>query len=435
MLRKLTFYVVTLLLLWPAAQRWTAAQAPAPQAKDQQEADLFNSILKETNPNTQLQLLNEWKQKYPDTALIQQRLGFYMQVFQALNQGANAVNAANELLKLAPDNFGAYLTLALFTPFLGSTAPDVLANGEKAGNFLLQHAGEQFAPEKKPANVTNANWAQLKETALIAAHQTLGWVAKAQKKFEVAEQELIKTLDLSPNSAFVSYWLGEAVRDQKNPDKTTLALYSFARAAAYNGPGALQPQGRQQVNTYLTKIYTLFHGDDSGLAELKAMATKEPLPPPDFKIKSSAEVQADKEEELRKTNPLLAVFMRIKEGLTGPEGTSFWNEMKGKAMPELRGTVVSAKPAVKPKVVELAMSQSQTAEVTLTNPETSARCKLDPGAVINFKDAEAKDFTPTPFMLKLDGGKITSGCAEAPPPAKKTPGKASPKAGAKKKAG
>lgn len=431
--RKLAFYLLTLTLLWPAAQNWSAAQAPAqqPQAKDAQEAELFNSILKETDAKKKLALLDQWKQKYPDTAFKHARLTFYMQAYQQAGQLPKAVETANELLTLDPDDLGALFAIASLTPLLGNVDPKlatdskVLSDGEKAANRLLQDVDKLFAPAKKPQNVGDDAWAQAKTAAPIVAHQTLGWVAKQQKKNDVAEQEFIKTLELSPTAAQVSFWLGEAVIAQRNPDKYPLALYSFARAAAYNGPGALTPAGRQQVDAYLSNIYKKYHGDESGLAELKALAAKQPLPPPDLKIKSADEVRAEKEEELRKTNPLLAVFLAIKDGLTGSESQKFWEDMKGKAMPKMRGTVVSAKPAVRPKMVELAMSQSKTAEITLTAPQTSARCKLDQGAVIEFKDAEAKDYAATPFMLKLDGGEIISGCAEAPPPAKKGPAKKS----------
>ena len=93
MLRKFTFYLLALALLWPAAQRWSAAQAPAQQkqAKDAEEANLFNSILKETNPQRKLQLLDQWKQKYPDTAFKEERLGFYIQAYQAAAQLPKAV--------------------------------------------------------------------------------------------------------------------------------------------------------------------------------------------------------------------------------------------------------------------------------------------------------------------------------------------------------
>jgi tetratricopeptide (TPR) repeat protein len=403
-----------------------AGGAPQKQAKDREEADLFNSILKETNPAKKLQLLDQWTQKYPDTAFKEERLKFYMQAYQQANQLSKAVDAANELLKLDPNDFSAHYTIASLTPFLGSTDPNVWANGEKSANAILENLEKQFAPDKKPANVSQADWEAAKKAALIVAHQALGWVNMMQKKNEVAEQEFIKTLELNPQAAQVSYWLGTCVLAEKNPDKNTLALFSFARAAAYDGPGALPPAGRQQVDAYLTKVYKNYHGDDpKGLADLKALAKAQPLPPPDFKIKTIEEVNAEKEAELAKTNPLLATFLKIKEGLTGPDGANFWNEMKGKAMPELRGTVVSAKPSVKPKVVELAMSQSQTPEITIIAPETPARCKLDPGDTIDFSGSEAKEFTANPFMIKMEGGKITSGCKQAPAPAKRAPAKKS----------
>ncbi|MBI3667671.1 MAG: hypothetical protein HY236_15825 [Acidobacteria bacterium] len=436
MLKKLTYGLLAMIFLWPAPPGWSAPQAPAAQKqpKDREEYDLYNSILKETDPAKRLPLLDQWKQKYPDTAFKEERLQIYMQTYQQAGQVAKAVEAASELNALSPNNFSANFTIASLTPFLGSADPKVWENGAKAANGLLETADQQFAPEKKPANVSDADWANGKKAAQIVAHQALGWVAMVQKKNEDAEKEFLKTLELSPNAAQVSFWLGNVVLAQKNPDKNTLALFSYARAAAYDGPGALPPAGRQQMDAYLAKVYRSYHGDDpKGLADLKNLAKASPLPPADLKIKSHAEVEAEKEEELRKTNPKLAAFVAIKEGLTGADSTNFWGSMKGHAMPPLRGTVVSAKPAVKPKVVVLAMSQSTTAEVTITDPETSARCKLDPGAVVEFESSEATEFTPGPFMIKMEGGKITSGCTEAPPPARKAPVRKAPVA--KKKAG
>ncbi|HYM10684.1 MAG TPA: hypothetical protein VEU62_08125 [Bryobacterales bacterium] len=438
MLRKLTFCLSTLAVLWPAAQMGTAAPAPAQQPaaqkqwKDRQEYDLYSSIVKETDAKKRLQLLDQWKQKYADTAFKEERLKAYMQVYQQAGQPAKAVETAKEVLAGSPNDFSANYMMASLTPFLGSSDQAVWDDGAKASSGLLQSIDAQFAADKKPANVSDADWENAKKGAQVIAHQTLGWVAKMEKKNEDAEKEFIQVLQLNPQMATVSFWLGEAVLAEKNPDKNALALFSFARAASYDGPGALTPQGRQQLDAYLAKVYKGYHGDDpKGLADLKAMAKASPLPPPDLKIKSKEEVAVEKEEDLRKSDPLLAVFLQIKEGLSGADGAKFWDDMKGKAMPELKGTVVSAKPAIHPKVVEVALSQATTTEVTIAAPETSARCKLEPGAVIHFKDSEAKEFTPTPFMIKMEGGKITEGCTEAPVP-RRAPAK---KSATKKKAG
>jgi hypothetical protein len=88
-------------------------------------------------------------------------------------------------------------------------------------------------------------------------------------------------------------------------------------------------------------------------------------------------------------------------------------------MPKLRGRVISAKPGIRPKVVELAMSQSEVVEISLATPETPAKCLIEAGADITFDGAEALEFQATPFLLKMQGGKIVEGCREPPPPAAK----------------
>ncbi len=402
-------------VVWPAM---------AQQAKDQAEVDLFNAILKETNAAQKLQLLEQWKQKYPDTAFKVQRATFYMQAYQQAGQMPKAVEAGLELLALEPANFSANFTVASLVPFIGSNDPKIWAEGEKAATALLR--------AEKPAGVTDADWVGAKKQAEIFAHQTLGWVAKVQKKNDAAERELLKTLELNSANATVSYWLGEVIRDQKNPEKNTLVFFCFARAAAYDGAGALAPAGRQQVDAYITKIYNNFHGPDAeGLAELKRLAKASHLPPADYKIKSKEEIAAEKEEELRKNNPLLATFMAIKDGLTGSEGAKFWEEMKGKAMPKMRGTIVSITPTAKPKTIGLAMSQSKEAEISLS-PETTLPRTLATGATIEFEGAEAVEFTPNPFLIKMNGGKITSGLPEAPPASTKGTKKSAPAAPGKK---
>ncbi len=50
-------------------------------AKDQAEADLYNSAQKETDPVKKLTLLDQWTEKYPDTAFKQERNLFYVQAY------------------------------------------------------------------------------------------------------------------------------------------------------------------------------------------------------------------------------------------------------------------------------------------------------------------------------------------------------------------
>ncbi len=413
MLRKHVVQLLTLLLLSAAVPAWGQ-----PKPKDREEFDLFNTVLKETDAKKKLQLLDSWKQKYPQTELEEQRQKFYMQAHQQDGQPAKAVEAAKEVLKLVANDFSANFMIASLVPFMGSADAKVLADGEAAAHGLQK--------AEKPPNVTDADWSKARAEAQFIAHQVLGWVAMQQKKNDAAEQEFLKALELKPATALISYWLGTVVQAQRNPEKSTLALFSFARAASYSGPGALAPAGRQQMESFLSKAYASFHGPDpAGFDELKKLAAASPLPPAGFRIKSKDEIKVEQEEELRKKDPVLAFFITVKQRLN-EEGDTFWQSMKGTAMPKLKGTVLTATPPLKPKTLTLAMTQSTEAEVTLTL-ETPLPRKLDAGTAIEFEGAEPTEFTKEPFMVKMQGGKITAGLPEPPKPAPKAPGKAGAK--------
>ncbi|MBI3666160.1 MAG: energy transducer TonB [Acidobacteria bacterium] len=275
----------------PVTVRATVAMGFLATSKD--EDDLFSKAANEPDPARKLKLLDKWKQKYPQTLYDEARLRWYMKAFEDTGQGAAAVQTANELLALAPDDFLANHAIATQTPFLGSTDQEARENAGKAAGAVLRTADQEFASNNKPPNVSDGDWAGRKNMALATAHRALGWVAMTEKKNETAEQEFLKTLELNLSAAQVSLWLGNVTMAQNDPEKQTLALFSLARAAAYDGPSGLKPQDRQRVEASLANAYRNYHGEDQeGLAELKRLAKDSPLPPDGFIIKPKEEARA-----------------------------------------------------------------------------------------------------------------------------------------------
>jgi hypothetical protein len=67
--------------------------------------------------------------------------------------------------------------------------------------------------------------------------------------------------------------------------KVSQALFFYARAATYEGPGSLAAQGRQQLDEFLRKAYSTYYGNNQvGLNELKSLAKTMPFPPQAFLI-------------------------------------------------------------------------------------------------------------------------------------------------------
>jgi tetratricopeptide (TPR) repeat protein len=279
-----------------------AAGSPAPQFqsraaqkkwKDRHEYDLYNSITRTADAQEKLDLLDDWTKKYPNTDFKSERATLYVTTNVALGHAKDAVAAARQLLGLDASDFTGLYYMTMLTLQAADVSPGALDESEKAANGLLAALDEKFAAANKPATASDAEWANARSVVEAIAHTTLGWVAMQRKDNTKAEQEFTKSLQLNPANGQASYWLGTVILAEKDPSKQALALYDFARAAAYDGPGALAPAGRQSVRQYLDKVYTIYHGSTEGLENVLAATGASALPPDGFNIKVAADVGSE----------------------------------------------------------------------------------------------------------------------------------------------
>ena len=237
----------------------------------------------------------------------------------------------------------------------------------------------------------------------------------------MAEKEFVACLKMDPNQGEISYWLGSVIVAQQKPERYSQAMFAFAHAVALDGPGGLPPQGRQQADTYLATVYNKYQGQDPSLAQLKEMAKATPFAPDGFHIRTKAEVAVAKDTEFKKEHPELALWLGIKENLAGDQGEQYFeSSVKGSAVPKLKGTLISAKPALNSKELVLALSDATTPEVTLKlDAALAGRPKV--GEVIEFEGVPSA-FSKSPFMLTFDVEKAKlTGLEMEAPPARKTP--------------
>jgi tetratricopeptide (TPR) repeat protein len=415
----------------PPAQQPAAAGQPAgkgPQWKDQAEYDMYSAVVKETDPKKKLALINAWKEKYPQTEYKLARLQLYLNAYQQLSDFPNLLATLNEMLTMNPKDLTVMSPIMYYTMVSNDVSGASLSNAEKVANSALANL------DNKPATINDDQWPQAKKQIESLAHKTLGWVAMQRKTGDVAQQEFAKSLTIDPNQGEVDYWLGNTLRAEKTPEKISQALFYYARAATYDGPGALTPPGRQQLDDYLRKAYNSYHGqDDAGLNELKTMAKSQPAPPANFKVKTANEIAVEKEEEFKKSNPQLALWMGVKKMLTAPDGAQYFeSQMKGTAVPPLKGKLIAAKPAVRSKELVVGVADPNTPEITL-KLDTPLKGKPEIGEEIEFEGVPSA-FQPDPFMItfETETAKIKGLTVKAagPPPVQKK--RAAP---TKKKAG
>jgi tetratricopeptide (TPR) repeat protein len=403
------------------------AQEKKKEWKDRAEYDLFESITKTPDPNQWLATLDKWKQQYPQTDYADIRRKLYLAAYRQLNKPREAFDAAQEVLKDNPNDLVALSAILQFiyplappnTPQLSASQTADLDVAEKAANTVLNNLDTVYSKDNRPPDMTDEQVAKAKPDLKAFAQKTIGYIALVRKDYEKAVTELTKALQLDPNQGQVSFWLGTATlaQNKTKPELQPVALFDFARAAAYSGAGSLPAADRKQITDYLTKVYAQYHGSNEGLDKLMASAQTNAIAPAGFGIKSKADIDrehTEADEAAAKANPMLALWRNIKKELQSDNGSAYFDaNMKGAELPggvngvaQFKGKLVSMTPANRPKELVLAMEDPTKPDVTL-KLDSPLPGKMDPGGEIAFSGV-ADSFNKDPFMVtfNVDKSKI-----------------------------
>jgi hypothetical protein len=223
-------------------------------------------------------------------------------------------------------------------------------------------------------------------------------------------------LQVDPAAAEISAWLGAVMATEQQPDKRVPALWQLARAAAYRDSGALPDELRRQYGEVLERLYTSYHGDTSGLDQLRTAAAAAPFPPAGFDIESVAAAALRKQdEELSRTNPQLAAWVRIRQKLEAPDGDKYFAEtLHNNPLPKLKGVLIKADPPGKPNELTIGVIDPAQAEIVL-KLTTELPSDAGAGTVLEFEGI-VDSFVKSPFGLTVisDPSKISAWPA-APP--------------------
>jgi tetratricopeptide (TPR) repeat protein len=338
---------------------------------DRAEYDLVLTVKNEAIPQKQIALLDQWKAKYPKSELRQIRRELYLSAYQSVGNSAGMLDVSREMLADDPNTPVGIYWLTVLTPAAKKQSPELWDAAEKAARRLL--AAKKTDQEE------------------LLAHRTLGWVRWQSGDYAGAEQELTAAVKLDAKSAELASWLGLVLGLEKRPEKQVPALWQLARASSV-----------RQMNTLLEQVYTSYHGQPDGLDALKTAAAASPFPPDGFNIESAAVIAARRaEEELNRTNPELAAWLRIRKQLESPDGDKYFAEtLKAVPLPKLKGTVVRCNPPKLPTEVVLSMNTPGAEEVTLKFDSPMATA-ADAGTVLEFGDAFPESFTRSPFGLTV----------------------------------
>lgn len=412
---------VCLLLL---AAALAAAQGASEKKPKEGEYDPFNAVVNDITANNFTKAITDldtWSQKFPETDYKDDRIAYYVQAYVGANQPAKALDSAAALISrdlstVFPGPTGPPTIVRVLYSASWAIAhdpnptPEALATGQKAARLLLAY-------ETPIPGVSAADWekarAGMKEQAnaallYVAMQPAAQAMAKQPPDCVAADAAYVRALGEFPDKAVISYELGRAMNceSKDQPLKLSAAIYEFQRAAAID-PTLGDPRADpKKVPTYADNAYVKVHGSDEGLDQLKQAVRQSPLPPDGFQIKTATQIDEEKRAEFEKSNPQLAMWMKIKGALSDTDGEQYFaNQLKDAAVPQLRGVLIEAKPACRPRELTVAVplpdsQQSLRAEIRLKldKPLTG---KPELNQEFHWQGVPSA-FTRDPFLLTMD---------------------------------
>ena len=406
-----------------------AAPAAGPTWKDQGESDIGIAAGGEADPVKKLELLKKWEQQYPDTALKAQRTFMTTQTLTAL-----------------------------MTAGFGKPEGPALDTAKKAAQQLIDGLNTYFDESLRSlpqlAQVSAAQWAQIRTTTEMQAHALFAYIAALKKDDATAESEYKKVLVIDPTQAATSYQLGATIIHEMSVSKVYVryseALYELARSLSVTGPNALPPQGKAAAEKALKANYPNYHGSSDGLDDLMKQAANSALPPDGFHIMSVVDIDEAKQKDHAAwalQHPELDFWETIKAALLA-QGDAYFANLKDVGFPPPASDSYKGSSMFKAKVISQPTPKQLLVNVD-NAPAGDAILKFDdnmkgtvpPDTEIQFKgvvDSYTKDPAyvmtfviqePTTDIVGLPAGiSFVPDAAAKPKTGAKGPVKASPKA-------
>jgi tetratricopeptide (TPR) repeat protein len=409
----------------PAAQAAQPGTAPAqaPVIKDPAEYNAYVGAIQQKDPAAQISGLEAFMTQYPNSVMKTAALQTLMQDYQQTNNQQKTIDTATKLVAADPGNVRAMALLAYFDRLKAqggdANATQDLVDAKKYGQMGLD-ALPKFT---KPDGTSDADFQKMKDQMTGIFDAAIGIADLTAKDYDGARTTLRAAADSNPTDFSIVYplalaYAGPTPADAKIPPDSLNSIWYAARASIV----APTPQYQQQIEKYAKNQYMKYHCADDGWADVLAQAKASPAEPAGFTVKPCPTPPEQAHNMVTATAPEkmdFGIWEFVLSNGSQPDQDTVWNAIKGKPV-QMQGVVIKATA----EQFDIAGSSddidAKKADITLTFEE-KVPLKLIPkeGASLDFQ-GEPASYTPNPFMMTMEKGKLLKAAAPAAP-AKKAP--------------
>ncbi|HEY6763376.1 MAG TPA: hypothetical protein VI386_01280 [Candidatus Sulfotelmatobacter sp.] len=406
----------------PAQGQPAAPQAAAPVIKDPAEYNAYVGAVGQKDPAAKISGLEAFVTQYPNSVMKNQALEILMGTYQQTGNSQKTLDTAAKLVQADPNNVRALTLLAYFDRMKAQggdpNATQLLADAKK----YAQQGVDALPKFAKPEGTSDADFQKMKDQMTGIFDAALGIAALQSKDYTTAIQDLKPAADANPTDFSVVYPLALAYLtpfDPKTPVDPANAINGiwYAARASVIAPA----QAKAQIEKYARSQYIKFHGGEDGWTDVLAQAKANPAQPVGFTIKPAPSPADQAHNMVTTTTPEKMDFATWEFVLSNgkqEDQDAVWNAIKGKAV-QMNGTVISTTPTEFQIAASSDDIEAKKADITLKFDETvPARLIPKDGASFDFQ-GEPASYTPNPFMMVMEKGKLLK--AAAPAPTKKPP--------------
>jgi len=395
-----------------AAPGQAAPSSQGPVIKDPAE---YNAYVAAVDPkkdaNAKISGLEAFLAQYPNSVMKNQALEILMQTYQQSNNPKKTLETGAKLVASDTCNMRGLALLAYFNRVLAQNG-DPNGNLADAKKYGLQ--GLDCLPK-----ATDPDIVKMKDQMTAIFQSAIGIACFQDKDYDCAIKNLKPAADANPTDFSIVYPLALAYwpdpkKPTATPDNSLNAIWYAARASAI-----APPQVQAGIEKYARGLYVRFHGGDDGWPDLLAKAKAGTSAPPDLAtlIKPAPTPAEQAHNMIAQTSPDKMDFAQWEFILTNgsPEDqATVWNAIKGKAV-QMVGTVISTTPTEFMIAGSSDDIESKKADITLQFEDKIPARMIPKEGDNNFQfQGEPASYTPNPFMMVMEKGRLLNAKPAAP---------------------
>lgn len=399
----------------PAQNQPAGSQSQAPVIKDPAEYNAYVAAVdSKKDANARISGLEAFLTQYPNSVMKNQALETLMVSYQQANNPAKTLETAKKLVAVDSCNIRALTLLAYFDRMMAQggdpNAAQLLIDGKKYGQEGIECEPKVNDPELKK------NMGQM--DSIFKAVE--GMADLQSKDYTDAIPELKAAADANATDFSVVYPLALAYwpdpKTPTTPENSRNAIWYATRASAI-----APAQAQAQIEKYAHSLFRRFHGGDDGWTDFLAKAKAGTAAPSNDELTTlipPAPTPADQAHKMvTDTTPDkmdFATWEFVLSNGSQADQDAVWNAIKGKPV-QMVGTVISAEPDTIMVAGSSDDIDAKKADITLKFEDKLPVRLIPKEGNDKFQfQGEPASYTPNPFVMVMEKGRLLNAKPAAP---------------------